>query len=72
MTLALVLLTQAVLGIATLLWHVPLSLALLHQAVAVVALVVATVHTENLHAARTFLLRERRQDLAGAERLSVR
>ncbi len=46
--LAFVLSIQAMLGIATLLLHVPLLLALAHQAVAMLALVVATVHVANL------------------------
>jgi cytochrome c oxidase assembly protein subunit 15 len=49
--LACVLMLQAVLGIATLLWHVPSSLALAHQAVAIAALIVATLHAGNLRAA---------------------
>jgi cytochrome c oxidase assembly protein subunit 15 len=39
---------QAALGILTLLWHVPLPLALAHQAVAFVALVVSTAHARRL------------------------
>jgi cytochrome c oxidase assembly protein subunit 15 len=50
--LALVLLAQASLGVATLIWHVPISLALAHQVVAMLALVVATVHAHGLMAAR--------------------
>jgi len=46
--LALLVLVQAALGIATLLWHVPLPLALAHQAGAVVVLVAATLHAHNL------------------------
>jgi cytochrome c oxidase assembly protein subunit 15 len=49
---AIVLLLQAMLGIATLLWHVPLALALAHQAVAIVALVVATLHAHSLRSAK--------------------
>jgi heme A synthase len=37
----------------TLLWHVPILLALAHQSVAVVALIVATVHAANLRANKT-------------------
>ncbi len=37
-------LSQAVIGIATLLWQVPLALGLLHQAFAIVVLAMATVH----------------------------
>ena len=51
--LAATLLVQAMLGIATLLSHVPISLALIHQAVAIIALIVATVHAGNLRAIRT-------------------
>ena len=39
---------QVVLGVATLLWRVPLPLALLHQAVAMLVLTVATVHAATL------------------------
>jgi len=49
-TLACVLLLQATLGIATLLLHVPFLLALAHQMVAVVALMVAVVHAASLRA----------------------
>ena len=51
--LASLLLLQATLGVVTLLWHVPMLLALAHQSVAVVALVVATVHAANLLAGKT-------------------
>jgi heme a synthase len=51
--LACVLLLQATLGVLTLLWHVPILLALAHQSVAVVALIVATVHAANLRANKT-------------------
>jgi cytochrome c oxidase assembly protein subunit 15 len=50
--LAGVLLMQATLGILTLLWHVPISLALAHQSVAVVALIMATLHAANLRAGK--------------------
>jgi cytochrome c oxidase assembly protein subunit 15 len=46
--LASLLLLQAMLGVAALLWHVPMLLALAHQSVAVVTLVTATVHAANL------------------------
>jgi cytochrome c oxidase assembly protein subunit 15 len=49
--LAAVVLSQAAIGIVTLLWHVPLGLALIHQATAVLALVLATVQFSNLKAA---------------------
>jgi cytochrome c oxidase assembly protein subunit 15 len=39
---------QVVLGIATLLWVVPISLALLHQAIALLVLTVATLHAASL------------------------
>jgi cytochrome c oxidase assembly protein subunit 15 len=52
-TLAIVLLMQATLGILTLLWHVPIFLALAHQSVAIIALIVATLHAANLQAGRT-------------------
>ena len=43
---------QIALGIATLLWVVPLSLALLHQAVAMLVLTAASVHAAHLGRAR--------------------
>jgi heme a synthase len=46
-----VIIAQATLGIATLLWQVPMGLALAHQSVAILALVVATVHAQALVAA---------------------
>lgn len=49
--LAAIVVCQAAIGIVTLLWHVPLDLALFHQATAVLALVVATVHFSDLRAA---------------------
>jgi cytochrome c oxidase assembly protein subunit 15 len=49
------LLLQATLGIATLLWHVPLALALAHQSVAIAALIVATVHAANLRVNKAFI-----------------
>jgi len=52
-TLASLLLLQATLGVTTLLWHVPMLLALAHQCVAVVTLVAATVHAANLLAGKT-------------------
>lgn len=39
---------QAVLGVCTLLWHVPLWLALVHQAGALVVLAAAVVHTHHV------------------------
>jgi cytochrome c oxidase assembly protein subunit 15 len=45
------LLVQAVLGILTLLWNVPIILALAHQLVAMVALAIATAHAHDLAAA---------------------
>jgi cytochrome c oxidase assembly protein subunit 15 len=41
---------QIALGVATLLWHVPISMALLHQAVAMLVLTAATVHAANVAA----------------------
>jgi heme a synthase len=46
--LALTVTLQAALGIFTLLWGVPLALALLHQAMAMVVLTVATVHAASV------------------------
>ncbi len=71
--LACVLLLQATLGILTLLSHVPILLALAHQSVAVVALIVATVHAANLRANKTTIAaapRDRTQ-LIAAERPSA-
>src|ERR1700722_957285 len=45
-------LLQTALGIATLLWVVPLSLALLHQAMAMLVLTAATVHVARVGRAR--------------------
>jgi heme a synthase len=52
--LACVLFLQAILGILTLLWHLPILLALAHQSVAIAALVLATFHAANLRSAKTF------------------
>src|SRR5262249_12868652 len=49
--LTVVIMAQATLGIATLLWQVPIGLALAHQSVAILALVTATVHAQALVAA---------------------
>ena len=46
--LAFLLLLQAVLGVLTLLLHVPIELALAHQLVAIAALVLATVHAADM------------------------
>jgi cytochrome c oxidase assembly protein subunit 15 len=46
--LALLLLVQAMLGIMTLIWHVPLLLALAHQAGAIAVLIAVTVHAHSL------------------------
>jgi heme a synthase len=66
--LALLLLLQAVLGVLTLLLHVPILLALMHQLVAVVALMVATLHAANLRSRARFVADGKRPGLA--ERLS--
>jgi heme a synthase len=47
-TLMLLLLLQAALGVLTLLLHVPIQLALAHQLVAIAALILATVHAADL------------------------
>jgi cytochrome c oxidase assembly protein subunit 15 len=71
-TLACVLLLQATLGIATLLSHVPILLALAHQTVAVVALMVAVVHAANLRAGTAQTLRyEDGERRSATERLSA-
>ncbi len=44
---------QATLGILTLVWHVPLALALAHQAVAMLVLTVASVHAANAMVGQT-------------------
>jgi cytochrome c oxidase assembly protein subunit 15 len=70
-TLACVLLLQALLGIATLLSHVPILLALAHQTVAVVALMVAVVHAANLRAGTAQTPRyEEDEQRSATERLS--
>jgi cytochrome c oxidase assembly protein subunit 15 len=68
--LACVLLIQAALGILTLLWHVPILLALAHQSVAVMALIVATVHAANLWSTDTSVARTSpsQPPLIGSER----
>jgi heme A synthase len=67
-----VLLLQATLGIATLLSHVPILLALAHQTVAVVALMVAVVHAANLRAGTAQTLRyEDGERRSATERLSA-
>jgi cytochrome c oxidase assembly protein subunit 15 len=60
--LALLLLVQAVLGIMTLIWHVPLLLALAHQAGAIAVLITATVHAHLLLAGRLRVEAERPSD----------
>jgi heme a synthase len=60
--LALLLLVQAVLGIMTLIWHVPLLLALAHQAGAIAVLITATVHAHRLLAGRLRVEAERPSD----------
>lgn len=46
--IAIIVTGQAVIGIVTLLYQVPISLALLHQGVAIVILTIATLHAEAL------------------------
>jgi cytochrome c oxidase assembly protein subunit 15 len=48
LVLAIALILQAVLGVLALVYHVPLALALTHQAMAVVVLTVAVVHAQRL------------------------
>lgn len=55
---------QAAIGIATLLYQVPIGLALLHQGAAIVILTIAVVHAENL-------LRRARAESVGARPLLV-
>lgn len=50
MTMFALVTAQAIIGIATLLHHVPLSLAIAHQAFAVVVLTAAVVHAQRLSA----------------------
>ena len=70
-TLASLLLLQATLGIATLLWHVPILLALAHQTVAVMALMVAVLHAANLRAGTAQPVRyEDGEQRSATERLS--
>lgn len=63
LAVALFVVAQAALGIVTLLWNVPMSLALAHQLVAFLVLIVATMHAQNLQAAA---LRVRRSAPAAA------
>jgi cytochrome c oxidase assembly protein subunit 15 len=67
-TLGLVLLTQAALGVITLLWHVPVLLALAHQLVAIVALVLATLHARAVLAARRAVAADARGEQGFAAR----
>lgn len=61
---------QVILGVVTLLWHVPLSLALAHQCVAMLVLILTAIHARNLFAARvTVLGSEALRDPVAAERL---
>ncbi|MBI4274389.1 MAG: COX15/CtaA family protein [Rhizobiales bacterium] len=48
LALASILAIQTMLGITTLLWHVPMALALIHQSIAMVAVILATIHAKNL------------------------
>ena len=54
-------LLQIALGIATLVWVVPLPLALAHQAMAMLVLTAATVHAANVAGIPTERIRSRRQ-----------
>jgi cytochrome c oxidase assembly protein subunit 15 len=54
--LALAVTLQAALGIATLLYQVPISLALAHQGMAIIALAIAVVHAERLAPRRSVAL----------------
>jgi cytochrome c oxidase assembly protein subunit 15 len=49
---------QAALGILTLLWQVPIDLALAHQAGAILVLALATVHAQRLAPSRAARRRE--------------
>jgi cytochrome c oxidase assembly protein subunit 15 len=60
--LASIVITQAALGIVTLLWNVPMALALAHQFVAMLLLIVATLHAQHLHAARARMRRRSPED----------
>ena len=59
---------QAILGICTLLWHVPISLALVHQGGALVVLAAAVFHLH--HVASTSAMREE-PERDGAQKLVV-
>jgi cytochrome c oxidase assembly protein subunit 15 len=48
---------QAALGIATLVWNVPVTLALAHQLAAMLLLVLATLHVQGLRGSREDLIR---------------
>jgi cytochrome c oxidase assembly protein subunit 15 len=70
LALALVVVAQAALGIVTLLWNVPMSLALAHQFAAFLLLIVATIHAQNLRIA-AFRMRRSPPAAAAPERLSA-
>ncbi len=61
-------LSQAALGIFTLLWHVPIELALVHQGGALVVLAAAVVHTH--HVASRSLRGEVSEELVNEKRLA--
>jgi heme a synthase len=62
MALVLLLLMQAALGIATLLWNVPIALALAHQGGAIAVLLAATLHAQNLVGRRIVAQPDQRAD----------
>jgi cytochrome c oxidase assembly protein subunit 15 len=63
--LAAAVLLQVVLGILTLLNQVPIDLALAHQAVAIIVLMIAVVNVERLSPRRTTALSEKLAPAAG-------
>jgi cytochrome c oxidase assembly protein subunit 15 len=60
---------QAALGIATLVWNVPVLLALAHQLAAMLLLVLATLHVQGLRSSREAFRRDLPKDAMRAERL---
>ena len=66
LTLAGLVTIQAALGIATLLYQLPIGLALMHQAGAILVLMLATVHAERLTAPRHAVTDARQLTVAGA------
>jgi cytochrome c oxidase assembly protein subunit 15 len=69
LTLACAITLQAGIGVVTLLYHVPLALALLHQFTGIVVLTIAVVHAENLSSRRGITGSEIQRPVARAQPL---